>query len=115
MTFGISWGGQLTASLIACGFGLLGGFPALLFFRKSGKLEQVLTDIFACACLIMLYLLSVELGSRGQLTWYTPLCFLAGTVVIIKLKKPILRLAAKVKGLFLALRAHNSGSGKTAK
>lgn len=82
---GVSYVAQFFAALTAFAFGLLGGVPSLLFFRQSGKIERVLTDFFACAVLIILYLISLQLGSHGQLTFYTPLCFALGALLSLKI------------------------------
>lgn len=72
---------QLAAFAVSFGFGILGSVPALLFKRKSGYFERAVVDFFATCCLIALYIISVELGSRGQITFYTPPSFIAGVLL----------------------------------
>lgn len=97
MILGVSWGGQFVSAIISFAFGIAGGVPAMLFFRKSSFLEQILTDFFACVVLLALYVLSVEVGSKGQLSVYSGVAFLCGIAVLTAIFK-------KIKGLFFVAR-----------
>ncbi len=97
MILGVSWGGQFVSAIISFAFGIAGGIPAMLFKRKSSFLEQILTDFFACIVLLALYILSVEVGSKGQLTAYTIVAFLCGICAYLCLFR-------RIKALFFMTR-----------
>jgi hypothetical protein len=96
MLIGAAWSLQLIAVLIAFGFGVAGGLPALLLKRKARFLERCLTDFAALAALTALYILSCEVGDVGQVHWYTLLFFIFGTLcsarVFALLKRAFLKL-----------------------
>lgn len=87
MTLGASWSGQALFALISFAFGFIGGIPALLYFRKSRRAEEFLTDLFATIVIGGIYLASVEIGGKGQFVWYSPLFFALGAVTFVRLKK----------------------------
>lgn len=87
MTLGASWSGQALYALISFAFGIVGGLPALLYFRKTSKAEEFLTDVFATVVIGGIYLLSVEIGGKGQFTWYSPLFYLLGIFTLTRLKR----------------------------
>lgn len=92
MTLGASWSGQALFAIISFAFGFIGGLPALLYFRKSGKAERFLTDIFATVCIGGIFLVAVEVGGKGAFTWYAPLFFVLGIKAFVRLKNFFLRL-----------------------
>ena len=80
MILGVSWTGQCVFALTSFGFGILGGVIARLYFVKSkiNKIEQGLVDFFATMLIALLYLASVEVGGKGQLTMYSLFAFAGG-------------------------------------
>jgi len=80
MILGVSWTSQFIFALISFAFGLGGGIISRLFFIKNklNKVEQGLVDFFATISLALVYLLSVEVGGKGQLTLYSLATFLLG-------------------------------------
>ncbi len=81
MTAGANIFTQLFSASVTFALGLCGGIFALLFKRKSNRIEQVLTDFFAIACLTLLFLTSVEYGAFGQLHVYLTVVFGLGVYV----------------------------------
>ncbi len=84
MILGVSWSGQFIFALTSFGFGMIGGIVARLYFIKSkiNKIEQGLVDFFATIVLALLYLISVEIGGKGQLTIYSLVCFVGGVSLV---------------------------------
>ena len=80
MTLGVSWSGQLIYALTAFAFGIAGGWISRLWFVKNklNKIEQGIVDAFATILLALLFLVSVEVGGKGQLTIYALASFSAG-------------------------------------
>ena len=80
MILGVSWSGQLVYALTSFAFGFGGGVIARLYFIKGNlnKIEQGLVDFLATMLLALLYLVSVEIGGKGQLTAYSLCTFLLG-------------------------------------
>ena len=78
---GVSWTGQFVYAVTAFLFGLAGGVIARLYFVKGkiNKIEQVIVDFFATTIIALLFLFSVEIGGKGQLTGYALASFLLGT------------------------------------
>lgn len=86
MTLGASWSGQAAYALISFAFGIAGGIPALLYFRKSGRAERFLTDLFATLIVGGIYIASVEIGGKGQFAWYSLIFYFAGISVLFKIR-----------------------------
>ena len=84
MILGVSWSGQFIFALTSFCFGMIGGIVARLYFIKSNinKIEQGLVDFFATIVLALLYLISVEIGGKGQLTVYSLVCFVGGVSLV---------------------------------
>ena len=83
MILGVSWSGQFIFALTSFAFGLSGSIVARLYFLKGriNKIEQGLVDFFATVVLALLYLISVEVGGRGQLTLYSLFAFIGGVLL----------------------------------
>ena len=81
MTVGANILTQLFSASVTFALGLCGGLFALLFKRKSNRIEQVLTDFFVIVCLTLLFLLSVEYGAFGQVHAYLIAVFGLGVYV----------------------------------
>lgn len=108
MNIGASWGIQLIAALTAFAFGAAGSIPALLFFRKARFAERILTDFFASAVLILLYIASAETGNRGQVEWFTVAAFLAGTASFAKLARTVFAKLGHKRKLRIGRKLENS-------
>lgn len=80
MILGVSWSAQLVYALTSFAFGIGGGVLSRLYFvRKNlNKIEQGLVDFLTTIILALLYLISVEIGGKGQLTTYSLCSFLLG-------------------------------------
>ena len=81
MLLGVSWTSQFVYAVTTFLFGFLGGIIARLYYVKGkiNKIEQVIVDFFATTIIALLFLLSVEIGGKGQLTGYALASFLLGT------------------------------------
>jgi hypothetical protein len=81
MTLGASWSGQFLCGVIALSFGIVGGVVSLIYshkWQRLGKIEVALLDFAITIALTALYLLSIEIGGKGQANWYSILLFLLG-------------------------------------
>ena len=80
MILGVSWSNQLVYALTSFAFGVAGGIISRLYFVKGkiNKIEQALVDFFTTVVLALFFLLSVEIGGKGQLTLYALFAFLVG-------------------------------------
>ena len=62
--------------------GLAAGVVALLYFRKSGKAERLVTDLFATLCLGGGYILCLELFFGGKFELYGIFAYFVGACVV---------------------------------
>ena len=80
MILGVSWSNQLVYAITSFAFGVAGGVISRLYFVKIkiNKIEQGLVDFFTTILLALIFLLSVEMGGKGQLTLYAVISFCVG-------------------------------------
>ncbi len=91
MTLGASWSGQLIYTLVSFAFGLCGGLVSRLYFmKKINKIERALVDFFTTIVLALLYLVVVQIGGKGQITFYSAVSFLLGVVSMNLILRKIL-------------------------
>lgn len=90
MILGVSWSGQFIYALTSFAFGFAGGIISRLYAcHKLNKIEQGIVDFFATIILALLYLISVEIGGKGQPTAYSLLFFVGGAILFNFLWKKI--------------------------
>ena len=91
MLLGVSWTSQFVYAVTTFVFGLIGGVVARLYYVKGkiNKIEQVIVDFFATIILALLYLISAEIGGKGQPTVYSLLSFSYGAILFNFLWKKI--------------------------
>ncbi|MBO4554265.1 MAG: hypothetical protein J5713_00650 [Clostridia bacterium] len=73
---------QAVKFALSLAVGLVAGVVALLYFRKSGKAERFVTDLFATLCLGGGYILCLELFFGGKFELYGIFAYFVGASAI---------------------------------
>ncbi len=62
--------------------GFISGIFALMYFRKSGVAERILTDAFATVCIFGAFLVCVEFVLDGKIELYGAIAYVLGVTII---------------------------------
>ncbi len=88
---------QAVCFALCFAIGLVCGIVALLYFRKSGRLERALTDFFATVVIGAIFILCVEYVMQGAIRFYGICAFFVGTAGVPFIYSKVKRRKARSK------------------
>lgn len=91
ITLGANALAQFVRFIISIACGIPSGVVALLYFRKSGKIEQALTDFFATAVIGAVFAVVIEFIFGGKFELYAAVAYLLGVIIVPLIFKAIIR------------------------
>ena len=95
LSLGANAGLQAAKFALCLAVGTAVGIIALLYFRKSGKAERFLTDLFATLVLGGGYIFCLHFFFEGKFELYGLVSYLVGTTIIPAIFKALQRILSK--------------------